>query len=106
MPLCAIGTLLAAFAGCLNPLPDDFPNDRGSEPDESAGGSPANLPSDPSDGPVFGGGSEVDGEDPAAPPSAQVPDPGDAGAPAAAGCDAGVADAGAPDATDAGEAGP
>ena len=101
VPVCAIGTLLLAAVACLNPMPDDFPNDVDSPPEQEAGGSSGEGT----------GGGVVDGQaggtgspstDDGSSPEAPRPVEGDAGPPGVdapdAGCgpapDAGAADAG------------
>lgn len=90
VPLCAILALLIGAAACLNPIPDDFPNQR----DDSA---PVYGPGEPpstSRPPGQAVDDDVDGEDNASPespvdPSQGAPHPdeaelGDAGAARAA----------------------
>jgi hypothetical protein len=92
--------LLCAFAGCLNPRPEEYPSDTASPGAEAAGAAAAddsarqggdafepNIAGDPNDAPELEEPSE-----PPLPPQLIVPAPGvDAGA-----GDAGASDAGAP----------
>ena len=99
VPVCAIGALLLAAVACLNPMPDDFPNDRGTPPEQEAGGSSGqSTGGGVVEGQAGGAGSPNtdDGSSPEAPPPVE----GDAGPPVVDGPDAGCVapDAGAADA--------
>lgn len=97
VPGCAICGLLLGLVGCLNPVPDDFPNDRETAPDEStvgpvgqgaAGGSGTEPDRDPAGGAVDEPGTPAT-QNPSPDVPGSFPDagaPGDAGFP----CDAGA----------------
>jgi hypothetical protein len=97
--------LLCAFAGCLNPRPEEYPSDTAAPGEEAAGAPAGNNPSrqggdgfednvaaDPNAAPDLDESSR-----PAVPPDVVVPGvPPDAGAADGGVADAGAVDAGAP----------
>ena len=93
VPLCAKRwpLLCLLLAGCLNPMPEEFPARPESMPDRGtgAGAGPAPYTGEPDQEP---NGPVVDGDGEPLPPASQVPAPSDTEAP-----DAGAADAAAPD---------
>ncbi|HWO13432.1 MAG TPA: hypothetical protein VNN80_28220, partial [Polyangiaceae bacterium] len=82
VPVCAsVALILGALAACLNPMPDDFPNDRGnSEPVAGQAGSTGLSGEDDGQVPIGQGGSGS--------PETPFPDQGAAGATSSSGAGA------------------
>lgn len=95
--------LVCAFAGCLNPRPEEYPSDTASPDTEAAAPGAANPSRQGADNfePTSiadpnGAPDSTQPAEPTVPPAPLVPPPSVAPPPADAGVDAGVADAGAP----------
>jgi hypothetical protein len=108
VPVCAIAALLSGAGACLNPIPDDFPNQAERDDDDDVLVGPGSAGGSASPGEVGSGASQD--EDTVGPPSSPAPEqPGaivpnapDAGEAADAGAAQPRSDTREQDASDAG----